>query len=283
MTLTPFRYPGAKNKLLKTLIPYIDDMMVGQSAFCDAFVGGGSVALEVATKYPKAYININDKDWWMYSFWDTVCESKDGRFEALLDFLDKKPTIETFYALRDLKAEDKLTAAYKAIFFNRTTFSGIFRSGPIGGKEQKSKYTVDCRYNAVKLKNKIKAIRTLMLGRTTVSNIDINDYLPTISCPIYLDPPYYIKGGSLYNEFMKPKEHSAMRDILKDKEKWLLSYDDCQEVRDLYKDFTLPTRIFTIDARYCINGEKTDWVDKNEVLIFKPQMLPINQVIIKFQ
>lgn len=266
MTITPFRYPGAKNKLLKVLMPYIDIMMKGNDAFCDAFVGGGSVALEVATRYPKALININDKDFWMYSFWETVCESKDGRFEELLKLIDQKPTLELFYKLKEDTSTDKLSCAYKAIFLNRTTFSGIFRSGPIGGKEQKSKYTVDCRYNAAKLKKKITAVRKLLLDRTQVSNEDINIYLPKINCPIYLDPPYYVKGVQLYTEFMKRDEHVKMRDILKDKSNWLLSYDDCFEVRDLYEGF----QVFSIDARYCINGEKSNWEEKNEVLIYKP-------------
>lgn len=281
MTLTPFRYPGAKNKLLKTLMPHIDIMMMNQDAFCDAFVGGGSVMLEVATKYPKAHIYINDKDVWMYSFWDIVCGDCTHQLSDLLNLIDQPVTLEQFYKLRASQESDRLECAYKAIFFNRTTFSGIFRSGPIGGKNQKSDYPVDCRYNAGKIKKKINSINKLLAGRTIVSDKDINDYLPTIKCPIYLDPPYYIKGSQLYTEFMKPAEHEKMRDILRDKENWLLSYDDCPEVRELYKDFTLPTRIFTIDARYCINGEKTDWADKNEVLIYKPQMLPLDQITIK--
>ncbi len=281
MTLTPFRYPGAKNKLLPVIMKHIDVMMIDKTAFCDAFVGGGSVALEVATNYPSIHININDKDWWMYCFWDTVCESTDGSFEQLLKLIDQKPTIELFNSLRKDTSTDKLTCAYKAIFFNRTTFSGIFKSGPIGGKGQKSKYPIHCRYNADKLKSKIKAIRTLLIGRCSVSNFDINEYLPMICCPIYLDPPYYIKGSALYTESMKPGEHEAMRDILNKKDDWLLSYDDCPEVRYLYKDIKSPARIYAINARYCICSGNVDWTDKNEVLIFKPSPVSIDKLTIK--
>lgn len=270
MTLTPFRYPGAKNKLLKVLMPYIDQMMIGQNAFCDAFVGGGSVALEVAKKYPKAHIYINDKDWWMYSFWHVVCEGDDHLFEGLLSLIDQKPTLELFNSLKANDTKDKLTCAYKAIFLNRTCFSGIFKSGPIGGKYQTGKDKIDCRYNADKLKKKIIVIRKLLRDRVTVSNIDINGYLLTINCPMYLDPPYYIKGESLYNIGMKHQEHEKMRDLLMIKNHWLLSYDDCFEIRDMYKDFTDPTQMFTINARYCITGNNVKWEDKHEILIYKP-------------
>ena len=65
--------------------------------------------------------------------------------------------MEQFYKLKEESTTDKLKCAYKAIFLNRTTFSGIFKSGPIGGKDQISKYPIDCRYNAIKIKKKIIA------------------------------------------------------------------------------------------------------------------------------
>lgn len=271
MTITPFRYPGAKNKFLKDLMPIIRKMMHNKNAFCDAFVGGGSVALAVATEFPYAEILINDKDIWMYSFWDIVAGESTHQLPDLLARIDQPCTLEQFYKLRAEEDGDKVDCAYKAIFFNRTTFSGIFKSGPIGGKEQKSKYKVDCRYNATKLKKKIVHVNKLLAGRTKVTDKDINEYLPTVSCPIYLDPPYYNKGAALYDEYMKHDEHVLMRDILRTKTNWLLSYDDCFEIRDLYDEFkNPPSRIFNVDARYSINGEKENWEEKNEILILNP-------------
>lgn len=264
-TLTPFRYPGAKNKLLPILMEHIGAVLKNAYPFCDAFVGGGSVALEVAAKYPKSHIYLNDKDYWVYSFWDVVGGSETNKLPDLLKLVDQPVTLELFYKLRGEDTKDKLRCAYKAIFFNRTTFSGIFKSGPIGGKEQKSKYTVDCRYNAVKLKKKILACNKLLEGRTTVSNKDIVDCLAMHDnlSTIYLDPPYYNKGSALYSEFMVPVEHVKMASILQNRSNWILSYDDCPEIRKIYNN----KQIMDLSARYCINGKKDNWEHKNELII----------------
>ncbi len=266
-TLTPFRYPGSKNKMLPILMEHIGERIKNETAFTDAFVGGGSVVLEVATKYPDVELLINDKDVWMFSFWDIVCGKHTSQLSDLLLLIDQPATLEQFYKLREANDErkpDRLEAAYSAIFFNRTTFSGILKSGPIGGKGQTSKYPVDCRYNAAKIKKKVIAMNKLLAGRTSVDNLDINQYLGAKSKGlVYLDPPYYIKGSALYTEFMKPAEHIHMAGVLSHKENWILSYDDCPEVRALYKD----NKIIDLAARYCINGKKSAWSKKNELII----------------
>ncbi len=264
-TVTPFRYPGAKNKILPLLIEHIDKVHMNAYPFCDAFVGGGSVALEVASKYPKSHIYLNDKDSWISSFWSIVSGTNQGKLTDLLNLITQPVTLTLFYNLREDKDESELMKAYKAIFFNRTAFSGILKSGPIGGKEQKSQYTVDCRYNATKIRQKILACNKLLQGRTTVTNFDIIDCLNSHDClsTIYLDPPYYVKGQALYTEFMKPEEHVAMAKLLDTKKKWVLSYDDCPEIRALYSKH----EIIDLSMRYSINGKKTDWSSKNELLI----------------
>lgn len=265
MTITPFRYPGAKNKLLPILMPHIDEIVSKQEHFIDLFVGGGSVLLEVANKYPKIQLYANDKDYWMSSFWKIVSGDDSKKLEQLLALVAVAPTLELFYKLRKEISTDDVECAYRAIFFNRTTFSGIFYSGPIGGKGQKSKYTVDCRYNAKKLKEKILNCRKLLIGRTTVSNSDFAECKVFMDqdYPTYLDPPYYVKGDILYNEYMKPLEHEKLSLILGSKSNWILSYDDCPEIRKFYQS----NKIIDLSARYCINGKKENWESKNELLI----------------
>jgi DNA adenine methylase len=137
MTITPFRYPGAKNKLLPILMPYLDGILLGHDTFSDAFVGGGSVLLAVASKYPTIQLFANDLDRGVYSFWSIVSDTKRDRLDKLLDLMKSKPTIKLFNELRqDFDETDEVACAYRCIFFNRTTFSGIARSGPIGGQSQ---------------------------------------------------------------------------------------------------------------------------------------------------
>lgn len=263
--ITPFRYPGSKNKMLPILSEHIDKIMPSWNCFTDVFVGGGSVLLDVAKRYPKIQLYANDKDYNIASFWKVVSDTDVNKLNALLTLMEQPVTLEQFYKLQESQPNDEIEAAYRAIFLNRTAFSGIAKSGPIGGKEQQSKYTVDCRYNSKKLKTKIIACNKLLAGRTTIENCDIALYKPFTDThmPAYLDPPYYIKGGSLYPVNMVPMEHIYMSVLLKKRNNWVLSYDDCPEVRVLYTNQT----VVDLAARYCINGKKNTWENKNELII----------------
>jgi DNA adenine methylase len=265
MTITPFRYPGAKNKMLPILMEHLSPLLDKRPMFLDAFVGGGSVLLEVAEKYPSCLLFANDKDYLVYSFWNIVSGPDSTKFEELLELIETRPTLELFYKLRAESPTNEVEAAYRAIFFNRTTFSGIFYSGPIGGKEQKSQYTIDCRYNAKKLKTKILKCRELLQFRTAVVNVDFSDLtmLTSNDVPVYLDPPYYVKGEALYTHSMTPSEHKKLSFILNNRKNWVLSYDDCPEVRLLYAN----NQVLDLNVRYSINGKKDKWEHKNELVI----------------
>lgn len=115
------------------------------------------------------------------------------------------------------------------------------------------------------MKKKILDCNKLLEGRTTVSNKDIIDCLSTHNnlSTIYLDPPYYNKGSALYSEFMVPSEHVRMASILQGRRNWVLSYDDCPEIRQLYS----LNKIIDLSARYCITGKKDNWESKNELII----------------
>jgi len=262
-----FRYPGGKNKLLPQIMPFIENSLKDKIGFCDAFVGGGSVLLEVAEKYPNIPLYANDKDSFVFSFWKLVASNDWSDLDELKNLIQLKPTIDLFYELRETEANSIAEFAYRAVFFNRTSFSGDMRRGasPIGGKNQKSKYTVDCRYNAKKLISKIDEIHKLLANRTVVSNEDINEYnvLDKKNISVYLDPPYFKKGKMLYQEYMKDKEHLDLSNWLKTKNNWILSYDNCEEIRELYNW----ANIQLIDASYCIKGSKTNWNKTKEVLI----------------
>lgn len=272
-TLTPYRYPGSKNKMLPLLMEHIDKMLINQKQFVDVFAGGGSVLLAVAQKYPDIQLYANDKDYWMSCFWKVVSDPDTTKLNELLSLLNTNPTIEQFHRLNETASNDLVECAYRALYFNRTCFSGIVKkdgkgrvkSNPIGGMKQNSKWTIDCRYNTKKLKEKIVQCHKLLAGRTTVECKDFSDYEPLVKAdyPAYLDPPYLIKGSMLYSENMNVSEHEKLATILKKRNNWMLSYDDCTEIRSLYQG----NQILDHGMRYSINGKKTDWAKKNELII----------------
>jgi DNA adenine methylase len=265
MNLSPFRWAGSKAKLINIIYNYLNQLLENSNEYCEPFIGGGSVALFIAEKYPKIQLYLCDKDEWVSSFWSVILDY--DKLNKLLQLIQQQPTIDLFYKLRYEEPIDDIEKAYRVIFFNRCCFSGIVdrKVGPIGGYDQKSKYKIDCRYNFNKLKEKIIKCHHLLKNRTIVDNKDFINYeLIKTDIPCYIDPPYIKAGDSLYYEKMNMKDHNELAKILNNRNNWILSYDDCNIIRDLYNKYT----IIDLSAKYCINGKKNNWTNKNELIIF---------------
>lgn len=69
---------------------------------------------------------------------------------------------------------------------------------------------------------------------------------------IYCDPPYYQTEGH-YEVLFRKEDHYRLRDALVSCQgKWLVSYNDCEFIRELYKDFNIEavSRINNLAQRY---------------------------------
>ena len=159
-------------------IPAIDD-------YAEPFTGGGSVALAVARKHPEALIALNDADWWVSCFWSVIIGEEEG-FQRLVSFSKVKPSIDEFWRRRDLYKPQRyelrrslcpkvVEAACNALFFNRTTFSGIFSSGPMGGVNQ-AKNDLAMRWHK-SLSQDLAEARSLLKGRTRVECVDFEKFI----------------------------------------------------------------------------------------------------------
>lgn len=264
---SPYRYAGGKSKLLSQIMEHLDPLVKDSPSYIEPFVGGGSVFLEIVNRYPDKSFYLNDKNYGVASFWSIVTGNNDQQLSELCNLIDQQPTVALHNQLREDTSTEIVISAYKSIFFNRCNFSGIESSGMIGGSEQKSKYKIDCRYNANKIKKKILEINQATRGKVTVTNLDINDYhyLWDNNYSAYLDPPYVEKGSMLYTKYMQQSEHKIFADKLNTRNNWLLSYDDHPLIRKLYQD----REIIDLSVRYSINGTKEKWKHKNELLIKK--------------
>ncbi len=263
--MSPFRYPGGKSKLLAGYImPSLQRKNGISEHFVDVFVGGGSVALAVADTNPTAQIHMNDKDTRVAAFWKVT---SSDRVNELIDKLDVEPTLDLFYDTRSKQFTNDVDLAFQAIFLNRTAYSGMLNAGPMGGRQQNGDTKINSRYNFRKLKDKILACNQLLTGRTIVTSKDFRDVLSETSpyTATYLDPPYVVDGNKLYSVGMSHEDHRDLAEMLKHRNNWLLSYDDCDLPRSLYS----PEEISTIPVRYCIAN---NWSKRGELLIEKIEM-----------
>ncbi len=114
----------------------------------------------------------------------------------------------------------------------------------IGGLKQEGKYKIDCRFNKTALIERIKKIAKHKKN-IHLYNLDALDLITqiekssdTASTIFYFDPPYYLKGESLYMNHYDYSDHEDVsRAIQKIKNaRWIVSYDAVKEIKNLYKD-----------------------------------------------
>lgn len=240
---SPLRYPGGKGKVanyLKLLL--LRNQLVGGD-YAEPYAGGASVALSLLFENYVDQIFINDVDRSIHAFWSAALTQTEDLCE-LIEQTDV--SVEEWHRQRSIQDEespDTLALAYSTLFLNRTSRSGIIRGGIVGGKDQKGRWKIDARYKAPELVRRIRRIGRYR-SRIEASRLDAADFLqntvPEMGAPlIYLDPPYYVKGGELYRNFYAPKDHEKIAGLVADlREPWVVSYDCVPEVQALYPSAT---------------------------------------------
>lgn len=266
---TPFRYPGAKTRMveatLKPAIGYVDSSWT----FVDAFVGGGSVFMYAWDSFHPHEIVINDLDSSISAFWTCVVDIQ--LCSKLTDkILNTVPTVLEHTQQRKLvTSPDIVEKGFAAFFLNRTSFSGILKSGPIGGYEQKSRYKVGCRYNAKLLCETVRLLGEQLFGKMVVHNEDFELLIQKFDKDkvlIYCDPPYFVKGNQLYHHKMGFDDHERLCATLKalKNAKFILTYDNAPEITAMYSW----AEIVEIPVRYSISGkDRNSWDENTEVII----------------
>ena len=247
-----FRYPGGKTKIKKRLIRILDNLHNSMGDGCEyrePFFGGGSVGINFLMHNVNAdKVWINDIDYSIASVWNSVIKYPKELIK-LCDSFD--PNVESFNEFKDILigASKKCVGGYTVfeiafmkIALHQMSYSGLGTKagGPIGGVSQSSDYDIGCRWNAKSLEKKIKRLHELF-SRVEVHNSRCSacDYEELFDSDekyvTYLDPPYYDKGNDLYQCGFSDDDHVRLSKLLRgEKNPWLLSYDDCEEVRKLY-------------------------------------------------
>lgn len=238
---SPLRYPGGKNKLA----PFIATICKNNNIsghYVEPYAGGASVALHLLFNGHVQEITINDYDRAIYAFWHSLLNDTERFCRKIRN---TKVNLESWKRQRIIQdnkdnEENLLKLGFSTFFLNRTNYSGIIDGGIIGGVSQKGQYTIDCRFNKADL---IERIRFIVIHKKNIhlSNMDALDLIKKVkrnrNTIFYFDPPYYLKGPSLYMNHYKHKDHLRVsREIKKIKNaKWIVSYDNALEIRNLYK------------------------------------------------
>jgi DNA adenine methylase len=235
--------------------------------YVEPYAGGAGAALSLLLLEKVNAIVINDRDPAIYAFWRSILNKTD----EFIEMIKVTPlTVEEWEKQKRIyKTADTtnlFALGFATFYLNRTNRSGVLNGGPIGGKNQSGEWKIDARYNKQALINRIKLI-SLYKDRITVTRSDgirvIQKYAANPNVFMYIDPPYFIKGGNLYLNAFKLHDHQRLASTLnkfKDA-KWVLTYDNEDEIRRLYPD--LDQEVFSLKYSVHLNSRLG-----SEVMIF---------------
>ncbi|WP_312428323.1 DNA adenine methylase [Lacrimispora sp.] len=111
----------------------------------------------------------------------------------------------------------------------------------------KESFGADCKSFGVRTRDMQKAVDYLKdvsdrLNRVVIENQDFERLIKTYDRPealFYLDPPYY-EAEKYYPDRFNPEDHKRLCECLGGiKGKFVLSYNDCPRIRELYEGYTL--------------------------------------------
>lgn len=241
--LSPLRYPGGKTQLY----PFVKEILkqndlLGET-YIEPFAGGAGLAIKLLLNNEVKRIIINDLDFAIYSIWYCILNYTDDFCQKIEDIdvsvneWDKQRNIYFSHT------ESIFDMGFSAFYLNRTNRSGVIKGGMIGGRGQSGTYKINARFNKDALIEKIKNIAQ-QKDKIIITNHDAADFLSGgvlnhyYKTFINFDPPYVIKGSQLYQNSFTEEDHKALAELIsKCRRKWMVTYDICPLVEELYYKF----------------------------------------------
>lgn len=253
---SPLRYAGGKSRGVIKISHFIPQET---KVICSPFIGGGSIELACANNGIFVYGYDNFKP--LVEFWQCLLKNRNKLAEIVKEYypLSKKK----FYELQ--KSQHKPQSKYEraAIFYvlNRSSFSGTTMSG--GMSPNHPRFTI----------SSIERIENFQIENLHVEQADFKESIPKAkNTLLYLDPPYLINQklygnrGNLHEGF----DHNGLAKILKNRDNWILSYNESNEIDDLYDGYTF----YYPKWKYGMSNNKKS----REVLIFSDDLADRNNL-----
>lgn len=248
---SPLRYPGGKSRACK-ILEVILNKHFDISTFdnlVSPFFGGGSFEFHIQNNY-DLHIIANDKFTPLYNFWNVCKNDKENLCVELtkkINLIDK----DAFTCFRRQIMTEKNTFNQSVMYFilNRCSFSGSTLSGGFSLESSQKRFTP----------SSIERIRKLDLANFDVHNLDFEEFIfenQDAKNLMFLDPPYYLdKASTLYGkngDMHETFDHDRLYQCLSTQKNWVMTYNNCEYIKSLYKDFT----IIEVSWTYGMNKSK---------------------------
>lgn len=278
-TASPLRYAGGKSLAVGYVVERLPDKL---ERLVSPFMGGGSVEIACAKELGLEVIGYDVFDI-LCTYWQVQLRSPAALYKRLLDFPPDRATFKQVKERLKLhwNGTDKLKyydlAAY--YYFNSNTSYGPHFLG----------WPSDVYLSPDRYQGMCEKVRDFRAPGLVVKCAGFETSIPEHKDDfLYCDPPYYLDEGKtfvgMYPHRNFPVHHKGFKhDLLRDlllshKGGFILSYNDCQIIRDWYSDCEIfePEWQYTFgqgDTRIGENREKLNGgshVKKShELLIWK--------------
>jgi len=296
---TPIRYAGGKSRAYDFISSYIP-FWPRPKRIISPFLGGGSLETRWAHE-----MGIEIKGFDVFSilvnYWKHQLSNPKGLYDILKGL---EPSKEQYDEIKDILLHwDKVQELFK----NWKTDHYDRKSKPLDDELGAAYYWFNHNlsygpmflgwFSSIYLKkeslyqNSIERVRDFKVPNMSVECKSFDEVIPSYPNDfIYADPPYYMekKEGDDDNKMFKaiyPNsnwaihhihfDHKKLRDLLHSHNgPFILSYNDCEQIREWYKDFEFKTPKWAYsygqgETRIGKNKQNNDPKESHEILIIK--------------
>lgn len=259
---SPFRYPGGKTWLIPVVRKWLKQSIpqsIGTKALIEPFAGGGIVSLTAAFENLANQITMVELDNEVAAVWEVIINGDHNWLADKIYSFELTP--ENANAILQKNDKTIKEQAFSTILKNRIFHGGIITKGSGLIKNGEKGKGIKSRWYAKTLRDRIIAIGSVKSKMQFVTGDAFNE-LEKIkndnSVFSFIDPPYTVAGKRLYTHF--EIDHDALFALTAQlKGKFMLTYDDTEEIRCLAKKYKLCFRTIPMKT--------THHIQKNEIII----------------
>lgn len=239
--LSPLRYPGGKARMST----FLADTFIRQSGpmdievWVEPFAGGAGAGLTLLDQGVVSELWLTESNPALAALWRVI--ASDGhRFADLV--AHTVPDLSVWGNARELIAANAAgedvndpDLAFAAFILNRCSRSGMVNPavGPIGGKNQTGRWSLQSRFNGPALADRIRRVADFG-DAVRIGEGDAIDRIADLAGSgvehevfLFVDPPYIREGNRLYAQGMTMGDHERLAEALHGcPSPWVLTYDD---------------------------------------------------------
>lgn len=255
---SPFRYPGGKTWLIPTVREWLRQEN-RKEELIEPFAGGGIVSLTTAFENLADHITMVELDEEVAAVWEVILYGKNEWLaDKILRFELTHENVSKEFGNPNKEIKD---IAFCTILKNRVFHGGIIAKGSGMLKNGENGKGIASRWYAKTLADRIRAINyikhKILFLQTDALKI-INENRENKNAYFFIDPPYTVAGKRLYTYYEIDHEKLFYL-VSKIQGKFMLTYDDTLEIRELASKYQLNFRTIPMKT--------THHMEKNEIII----------------